>query len=54
MRCQIYHEATLNRWHTICAHGTRGLSTWNPVLERCETAITRPSTTLHRRGPVMA
>jgi hypothetical protein len=42
VRCTTYYEATLNRWQTLCADGTRGLSTWNGTLQRWDTTITPP------------
>ena len=40
VHCTTYDEKTLNRWHTLCADGTRAVSTYNKTLERGETTIT--------------
>ena len=42
VRCTTYHERTLDRWHTICADGTKAISTYNKTLDRWDTAITPP------------
>jgi hypothetical protein len=41
-RCTTYEEKTLGCWHTLCADGTRGISTWNKRLGRWETTVTPP------------
>jgi hypothetical protein len=43
VRCTTYEEKTLNRYHTLCADGTRGISTYNRTLQRWETTITTPA-----------
>jgi hypothetical protein len=45
MRCQIYHEPTLNRLQTLCDDGTRAVSTWSPTLQRWTTTVTPPGQT---------
>jgi hypothetical protein len=40
--CQTYEEKSLNRQQTICSDGTRGMSTYNPTLQRWQTTITPP------------
>jgi hypothetical protein len=40
VRCQTYHEPTLNRLQTLCDDGTRAVSTWSPTLQRWDTTIT--------------
>jgi hypothetical protein len=42
VRCQTYHEPTLNRLMTIYDDGTRATSYWNRTLERWQTIITPP------------
>jgi hypothetical protein len=41
-RCTTYEEKTLGRLQTLCADGTRAVSTWNRTLERWETTVTPP------------
>jgi hypothetical protein len=43
VRCQSYEEPSLRRWHTICADGTRAISTWNGTLGRWDTTVTPPA-----------
>jgi predicted PurR-regulated permease PerM len=38
--CTTYQEQTLGRLQTLCADGTRAVSTYNRTLERWETTIT--------------
>jgi hypothetical protein len=40
--CLTYEEKSLTRLQTICADGTRAVSTWNRTLGRWETIITPP------------
>jgi len=40
VRCTAYEEKTLGRWKTLCADGTRSVSTWSPTLQRWQTTIT--------------
>jgi len=50
-RCTTYQEQTLGRLQTVCADGTRAVSTWNTTLSRWESTVTpRPGTTC--TGPV--
>jgi hypothetical protein len=42
VRCLTYHEKALNRWHTLCDDGTRGLSTYKHTLQRWESTIAPP------------
>jgi hypothetical protein len=39
VRCQTYEETSLQRLHTICSDGTRGVSTWNSTLQRWDTSV---------------
>jgi len=39
-RCLTYQEKTLGRLQTLCADGTRAVSTYHKTLERWETTIT--------------
>jgi hypothetical protein len=41
-RCTTYEEPTLGRLQTLCADGTRAVSTYNRTLERWDTTITTP------------
>jgi hypothetical protein len=41
-RCTTYEEETLGRLQTLCADGTRAVSTWHRTLARWETTITSP------------
>jgi hypothetical protein len=40
LHCTTGEEKTLQRWHTICADGTRAVSRDNTVLKRWETTMT--------------
>jgi hypothetical protein len=40
VHCTTYKAQTRHRWHTVCADGTRAVSTWNRTLECWETTIT--------------
>ncbi len=40
VRCTTYEDKTLQRWHTICADGTRAVSRYNRILDRWETTMT--------------
>ena len=42
VRCTTYEEKTLNRLHTICDDGTRGISTYNQLLDRWDTRMIVP------------
>jgi hypothetical protein len=42
VRCTTYEEKSLGRWQTLCADGTRAVSTYNRTLERWESTVTRP------------
>ena len=41
-RCLTYEEETLGRWQTVCADGTRAVSTYNRTLSRWESTVTSP------------
>jgi hypothetical protein len=41
-RCTTVEEKTLGRLQTICADGTRAVSTWSPTLGRWDTTVTPP------------
>lgn len=41
-RCTTYEEKTMSRLQTLCADGTRAVSTWNRTLERWDTIVTPP------------
>jgi hypothetical protein len=41
-RCTTYEEKTLNRLHTLCADGTRAVSTYHQTLSRWESTVTAP------------
>jgi hypothetical protein len=41
-RCTTYEEKTLGRLQTLCADGTRAVSTWNRTLSRWESPSTPP------------
>jgi hypothetical protein len=53
VRCQTYAEPTLQRQQTICSDGTRGVSTWNPTLQRWDSVVTPPARTWpeHQQHP---
>ena len=55
-RCTTYAEPTLGRWQTLCADGTRAVSTWNRTLERWDTTVTPPTSSFEekRRPPPKA
>jgi hypothetical protein len=40
VRSTAYEEKTLGRLQTLCADGTRAVSTWSLTLRRWETTIT--------------
>jgi hypothetical protein len=40
VRCTTSEEKTLGRLQTLCADGTRAVSTWSPTLQRWDTTIT--------------
>jgi hypothetical protein len=40
VHCTAYEEKTLGRLQTLCADGTRAVSTWSPTLQRWDTTIT--------------
>jgi hypothetical protein len=42
VRCTTYEEKTLGRLQTLCDDGTRGISTYNRILDRWEMTITPP------------
>jgi hypothetical protein len=42
VRCQTYHEPTLNRLQTLCNDGTRAVSTWSPTLRQWRTTVIPP------------
>jgi hypothetical protein len=41
-RCTTDAEQTLGHLQTLCADGTRAVSTWSKTLERWESTITPP------------
>jgi hypothetical protein len=41
-RCTTYEEKSLGRWQTLCADGTRAVSTWSPTLQQWTTTVTPP------------
>jgi hypothetical protein len=41
-RCTTYQEKALNRLHTLCDDGTRGVSTWSPTWQQWTTTVTPP------------
>jgi hypothetical protein len=41
-RCTTSEEQALGRLQTLCADGTRAVSTWNRTLERWESTVTPP------------
>jgi hypothetical protein len=41
-RCLTYEERSLGRWQTVCADGTRAVSTWNQTLSRWESTVSPP------------
>jgi hypothetical protein len=43
VRCTTYEENTLNSLQTLCADGTRAVSTWSPTLRQWQTTITPPA-----------
>jgi hypothetical protein len=42
VRCTTYEEKSLGRWQTLCSDGTRGISTYNEILDRWETRVRPP------------
>jgi hypothetical protein len=40
VRCTTYEEKTLGRLQTLCADGTRAVSTWSPTRQPWQTTIT--------------
>jgi hypothetical protein len=56
-RCTTSQEKTLGRLQTLCADGTRAVSTWSRTLERWDTIITpapaaaKPKIYLHPKAP---
>jgi len=42
VRCLTYEEKSLGRLQTLCADGTRAVSTWNRTLQRWDTTVTPP------------
>jgi hypothetical protein len=42
VHCTTYEEKTLGRLQTLCADGTRAVSTWSPTLQQWQTTITPP------------
>jgi hypothetical protein len=42
VRCTTYEEKTLGRLQTLCADGTRAVSTWNATLQQWTTTVTPP------------
>jgi hypothetical protein len=50
--CTTYEEKSLQRLQTICSDGTRGVSLWNPTLQRWDTTVMPPAGTWpERRHP---
>jgi hypothetical protein len=49
VRCTTDKEKTLGRLQTLCADGTRAVSTYNKTLQRWETTITSPPSTAERK-----
>jgi cytochrome c oxidase assembly factor CtaG len=47
-RCITYEEPTLGRLQTLCADGTRAVSTWSRTLQQWQTTITPPPGTTRR------
>jgi hypothetical protein len=41
-RCTTHEEKTLGRLQTLCADGTRAVSTCNPTLQQWQTTVTPP------------
>jgi hypothetical protein len=41
-RCLTYEEKSIGRWQTLCADGTRAVSTYNKTLSRWESTVTPP------------
>jgi hypothetical protein len=42
VRCTTYEEKTLGRLQTLCADGSRAVSTWSSTLQRWDTTVTPP------------
>jgi len=42
VRCQTYPEPSMGRLQTLCADGTRAVSTWSPTLQQWHTTVTPP------------
>ena len=42
VRCTTYEEKSMGRLQTLCADGTRAVSTWNRTLQRWDTTVTPP------------
>jgi hypothetical protein len=40
--CTTYEEQALGRRQTLCADGTRAVSTWSPTLQQWQTTVTPP------------
>jgi hypothetical protein len=41
-RCLTYEEKSLGRLQTLCAGGTRAVSTWSPTWQQWTTTVTSP------------
>jgi hypothetical protein len=41
-RCVTYEEQAMSRLQTVCADGTRAVSTWSPTLQQWQTTVTPP------------
>jgi hypothetical protein len=42
LRCTTYEEKTMGRLQTLCADGTRAVSTWSPTRQQWQTTVTPP------------
>jgi hypothetical protein len=42
-RCLTYEERTMQRLQTLCADGTRAVSTWSPTRQQWTTTVTPPA-----------
>jgi hypothetical protein len=42
VRCTTYEQKSLGQLYTVCADGTRGISTYNEILDRWETRVRPP------------
>lgn len=42
-RCTSYEEKSLGRLQTLCDDGTKAVSRYNTVIERCETTVAPPA-----------